>query len=133
MEQILEIEKHAFPKTAYTREMILYYAGVLADTFVVACTEEGLVGYIIFDPDGHVISTAVKTGYRRKGVGRGLIMHALNRAGARLWLEVRSKNRGAIAFYRSLGLEIVDKRPGYYENDDAYIMVKEKGDPRDWH
>lgn len=127
MGEILEIEKHAFPKTPYTREMLLYYAGVFPDTFVVACAGEGVVGYIIFDPDGHVISTAVKAGHRRKGVGRGLIMHAMNRAEARLWLEVRSKNRGAIAFYRSLGMEIVGRMPGYYGSDDAYIMTKGKG------
>ena len=123
---ILEIEKQAFPKTPYTRDMLLYYAGIFPDTFVVARTGEGVVGYIIFDPGGHVISTAVKTGHRRKGIGRGLVMHAVNRAKARLWLEVRSKNREAIAFYQSLGMEIMGKRPGYYGNDDAYIMVKGK-------
>ena len=50
-------------------------------------------------------------------------MHAVECVGKKLWLEVRSKNSGAIAFYTSLGMKITGKIPDYYKSDDALIMV----------
>jgi len=52
-----------------------------------------------------------------------LFMHAVKYARKRLWLEVRSKNSGAIAFYRSLDMKITGKIPNYYGSDDALIMI----------
>ena len=126
--EILEIEKGAFPKTAYTKEILLHYAGVFPDTFVVARTGGKVVGYIIFDAGGHVISMAIKEGHRNKGFGKTLVMHALEQTRSKIWLEVRTKNRGAIFFYRSLGMKTVGKIPGYYGDDDALIMVRRKKD-----
>ena len=52
-----------------------------------------------------------------------LLLHALEASKKRLWLEVRSKNRGAIAFYKSMGMETAGKVENYYGDDDALIMV----------
>jgi ribosomal-protein-alanine N-acetyltransferase len=123
MGRILEIEEEAFPKTAYPQEVFLYYAARLPDTFVVIETDEHIAGYMIFHVDGHIRSMAVEPAFRRKGLGKKLFMHASGRANKELWLEVRSKNRGAIAFYRKMGMEIVGSHPGYYGDDDALIMV----------
>jgi ribosomal protein S18 acetylase RimI-like enzyme len=68
---------------------------------------------------------AVKTSRRRKGLGRMMFTHARNHVEGKLWLEVRSKNSGAVRFYESLGMRIRGKVPGYYETDDALIMVLE--------
>jgi ribosomal protein S18 acetylase RimI-like enzyme len=121
--EILAIEEQAFPKTAYSRETILQYAAGFPGHFVVIEVATGVAGYIIFDTTGHVHSTAVKRGYRRKGFGRMLFLHALKRTKKRLWLEVRSKNNGAIGFYESLGMETVGRIAGYYGSDDAVIMA----------
>ena len=121
--QITKIEEQAFPKTAYSKQTFLNYGNSFPDTFIVVETEDDIVGYIIFDRDGHIHSTAVKRAYRRKGFGRILFMHALKYARKRLWLEVRSKNSGAIAFYKNLGMRITGKISNYYGSDDALIMV----------
>jgi ribosomal-protein-alanine N-acetyltransferase len=121
---ILEIEKGAFPKTPYPREVFRQYAAVFPETFLVVHGEKEVAGYIIFDSGGHVISMAVRKEHRRSGFGTSLFMRALEQAGSRLWLEVRTKNRGAIDFYRSLGMKVVRKIPGYYGNDDALVMVR---------
>ena len=121
--KILEIEGHAFPKTAYPRETFLSYAKSFPDNFIVLETGKDIVGYIIFDKDGHIHSTAVKTTYRGKGFGRMLFMYALKCAKKRLWLEVRSKNSAAIKFYEKLGMKTIGKIPNYYGTDDALIMV----------
>ena len=121
--KILEIEEEAFPKTAYPKETFLYYARRVPDHFMILESGDDLAGYIIFDQDGHIHSTAVKLVHRRKGFGKRLFLHALESSKKRLWLEVRSKNRGAIAFYKSMGMKITEKVANYYGDDDALIMV----------
>ena len=125
IDKILELEAQAFPKTAYSRETLLFYAKRLPDTFFVLETSQDIAGYIIFDRGGHVHSMAVKPIHRRRGFGSMLIRHALKRVHKRLWLEVRSKNLPAIGFYKKLGLKIVGKTPNYYGDDDALIMLSD--------
>ena len=120
--QILDIEKQAFPKTAYSKETLFHFAKSLLDNFVVIEWNKEIVGYIIFEDDGHILSTAVKKSYRRKGLGRNLFLHASKYTKNRLWLEVRTKNEGAIAFYEKMGMHFVGKVSKYYGTDDALIM-----------
>jgi len=126
--KVLEIEKDAFPKTAYPKEIFLYYARRSPDSFVIIETANDIAGYIIFDMDGHIHSMAVKPVYRKKGFGRRLFMHASASAKRNLWLEVRSKNSGAIAFYERMGMRIIGKVANYYGNDDALIMAVSEGE-----
>jgi ribosomal protein S18 acetylase RimI-like enzyme len=121
--KILIIEKQAFPKTAYSRRTFLNYGKNFSDTFFVIETDDDIVGYIMFDKGGHIHSTAVKPTFRMKGFGRILFMHAVKYTRKKPWLEVRSKNSGAIAFYKSLGMKITGKISNYYGSDDALIMV----------
>ena len=120
--KILEIEKQAFPKTIFSKVMFLNYADSLPDTFIVVKSGKDIVGYIIFDLAGHIHSTVIKQSYRKKGFGKMLFMHALRCAKKGLWLEVRSRNHGAIEFYKRLGMKIVGEIPNYYRDDDALIM-----------
>ena len=121
--KILEIEEQAFPKTAYSKQTFLNYGNSFPDTFIVIETADDIVGYILFDRGGHIHSTAVKPAFRMKGFGRMLFKHAAKYAQKRPWLEVRSKNSGAIAFYKSMGMKITGKIPNYYQSDDALIMA----------
>jgi ribosomal-protein-alanine N-acetyltransferase len=129
MNAILEIEGQAFPKTAYSKRTFLNYAGKFPDSFFVLETNEGVAGYIIIDLDGHIHSTAVKPSYRRKGFGTMLFTHAVSRAPKSPWLEVRSRNSGAIAFYRAMGMNLLGKIPGYYGDDDALILILDRKEP----
>ena len=126
---ILEIEKQAFPKTIFSKATFLTWANRFPDTFIVVQSGKDIVGYIIFDGDGHIHSTVVKKSYRRKGVGKMLFSYASRYAQKGLWLEVRSENRVAIEFYRKLGMKVVGKIPNYYMNDHALIMRLEKEIP----
>jgi ribosomal-protein-alanine N-acetyltransferase len=130
IQEIMEIETKAFPKSAYSKEILLNYALRLPETFVVLETEDGIEGYILYDPDGHIYSMAVKSSHRRRGFGRALFMQALERGNDVLWLEVRSKNLGAIEFYRKMGMRVIGKVTGYYGADDALIMVSDQKGPK---
>ena len=123
LDQILEIEKDAFPKTTYPRQVFVHYAQLFQDTFFVAETGEEIAGYIISDRAGHIYSTAIKPSCRRKGLGSMLFMHTLQCVRKRLWLEVRSENQNAINFYKRLGMKIIGRERNYYDNDDALIMA----------
>jgi ribosomal-protein-alanine acetyltransferase len=126
LEEILQIEKEAFPKTAYSRGLLLHYASHYPETFVVMETGTGVAGYIIFDKTGHIHSTAVKPTQRKRGFGTMLFRHAVEHAGRTAWLEVRSRNTGAIAFYKAMGMRVTGRIPNYYGKDDALIMVQQR-------
>lgn len=123
LKQILDIEREAFPKSGYPKEVLLDYAKRLPGGFLVVDTGGQIVGYMIFDQTGHVYSAAVRPSHRRMGFGRRLFMHASEQSFGKLWLEVRSKNTGAIGFYQRIGMRIVGKVQGYYHGDDALIMI----------
>jgi len=123
IDTILEIEKEAFPKTPYPKEAFLHYAAKLPDSFVVIERGGDIGGYMVFDMAGHILSMAVKAALRRRGLGKQLFIHALGCVKKRLWLEVRSKNPGAMAFYQKMGMRLVERNPGYYGDDDAVIMM----------
>jgi len=123
LKQILEIEREAFPKTGYPKEVILNYAKRLPGGFIVVDTGEQILGYMIFDQTGHVYSAAVRPSFRRRGFGRMLFIHASEQSLGKLWLEVRSKNTGAIEFYHNIGMRIVGRLREYYHGDDALIMI----------
>ena len=123
MEKILEIEEQAFPKTPYSEEILLDYGNRPSNKFVVLEVGQDILGYIMFSEGGHIISTAVKPAQRRKGFGRMLFIHALRHTEKRLWLEVRSRNKSAIGFYKNMGMNKIGKTRNYYGDDDALIMV----------
>lgn len=125
LKEILEIEKNAFPKTSYPEEVFERYARNPDAIFVVAEIEGAIAGYLIMEKEGHIVSTAVGSCYRRKGIGKRLFHHAARTAGKKPWLEVRSKNTGAISFYRKIGMKTMGVYKNYYGDDDALVMVME--------
>jgi len=87
------------------------------------------VGWLIFE-DFHVANLAVLPEWRRNGIGRLLLKHALAWAveheAARALLEVRESNRAAVSLYREMGFSLLGTRPKYYRapTEDALILKK---------
>lgn len=77
-----------------------------------------------------VLTLGVAPLWRRKGVGRSLMVTALLEAGqagaARVFLEVRESNRGARAFYAALGFVETGRRRAYYHDpvEDALVLSR---------
>lgn len=82
----------------------------------------------------HVLNIATDPAWRRRGVGRALLLAAAAEAREagleRATLEVRRSNRGARDFYRRYGFVESGVRKGYYADDgeDAIIMDARLGD-----
>ena len=77
----------------------------------------------------HVLSVAVASAQRRRGVARSLLDALLRdetASGARTaLLEVQASNRAARALYASTGFVAVGQRPRYYANgEDALLMTR---------
>ncbi len=131
LDEVLDIERQAFPKSPYDLATFVNLQWFYPETFFVYVNpssrggEDQIVGYIIFSKDGHIISIAVLPPWRRKGIGRQLLELALRAPGIRkIWAEVRVSNQGAQAFYFSLGFQVMGRVPNYYGNEDALIIQR---------
>jgi ribosomal-protein-alanine N-acetyltransferase len=93
-----------------------------------------IVIWIIID-EAHIGSIAVHPDYRRRGIGRRILLQALIEAGKKgatmATLEVRRSNLPAQAMYRQLGFSGVGVRPRYYRDngEDALLMTLQELDP----
>ena len=90
-----------------------------------------IAGYIIArDTAGelHINNVAVRSEYRRRGIGAALLNRVLNEARRRqakaAFLEVRSANRAAQALYEKSGFKAIARRANYYSEpiEDAVVM-----------
>ena len=88
----------------------------------------GYVGQWYMAGEAHIVSIAVREGFRRQGVGEllliGSVEMALRRDAQVVTLEVRVSNAPAIALYEKYGFKQVGLRRRYYADngEDAYIM-----------
>jgi len=130
LERILEIERQAFPKSPYDWATFISLHYLYPGTFWVHVEklnpqeEEKILGYIVFSLDGHIISIAVDPQFRRKGIGKGLLLKVMSRPNMRqVKAEVRRSNTGARAFYSRLGFRVQGVIPDYYGNEDALVMM----------
>jgi N6-L-threonylcarbamoyladenine synthase len=131
---ILEVENLSFPtpwsKEAFLSELLdndkAYYMVAKVDNRPVA-----YIGVWIVAGEGHITNIAVHPNYRRKGIGRRLMLAveeiARNRFCDCIWLEVRESNETAKNLYSSLGYKMISIRRGYYRdnNEDAEVMRKQ--------
>ena len=109
---------------------------------VVVDTGAGVSGYGVLSMgagEAHVLNICIREEFRRRGIGRGLLIallaHARDRGVRDAFLEVRRTNRGAIGLYHELGFECVGTRRGYYQaqdgREDALVYRLELGALRD--
>ena len=124
MDRILEIEAQAFPKSPYNRRLFTSLYRSYPSTFLVY-REEEILGYLVYTPEGHIISIAVHPRHRRRGIGTQLVREVFrNSTGECIWVEVRKTNTGAQACYEKLAFLKKGVIPRYYWTEDAYIMVR---------
>ena len=86
-----------------------------------------LVGWFIVD-ELHVATIAIHPEFRRQGLGKSILLHALCSAkeegAVKAFLEVRESNEVAQKMYRNFGFVEDGRRPGYYKDngEDAILM-----------
>ena len=123
-EELLQIEAEAFPKSQYDLGQFWNLHQTYPNTFLVDVTEL-INGYIVFSLEGHLISMAVRSGQRRKGIGTRLVQEASAYCADKpLLLEVRVSNLGAQEFYLALGFNFIGRAKGYYHDDEDALLME---------
>ncbi len=89
-----------------------------------------LLGYALFwhvVDEVQLLNVAVAIPARRQGIGRALVAdlvaYARAHQAARILLEVRAGNQGAIALYEQLGFTRFNVRERYYADDEDAIEM----------
>ena len=91
----------------------------------------GMIVLWLLVDEAHIATIATHSAYRRQGIARGLLTHALqsmkSEGALTAVLEVRASNEAAQEMYRRLGFVESGHRPRYYrDNDeDAILMALE--------
>uniref|UniRef100_A0A7C2VHQ2 N-alpha-acetyltransferase n=1 Tax=Ignisphaera aggregans TaxID=334771 RepID=A0A7C2VHQ2_9CREN len=113
------------------------------DVFYVAEVDGNIVGYVLSRVEegisrcigrntriGHIVSVAVREGYRGKGIATAILTAVISVLQAvynveEVHLEVRVSNHKAIKLYERLGFVKADRINSYYlDGEDSYLMVK---------
>jgi len=143
LDKIIEINMKCLPEH-YPRFFWLEHLRKWNKAFFVAEINEEIVGYVMCRVEigighikpwirklGHVISIAVLEKFRRRGIGKALMISAMNALKkeynvSEVYLEVRISNIPAIRLYEQLGFKKVKIIKSYYlDGEDAYVMAKE--------
>lgn len=88
----------------------------------------GFTGLWFMLDEAHITAIAVRSNYRRSGIGEGLLISTIELARQLnaniITLEVRASNMVAQALYQKYGFRVVGNRPRYYSDDgeDAVLM-----------
>ena len=131
--QIAALERVCF-SDPWSEKSILSELENPLSCWLVAMDGEHLAGYVGSQTvlgETDMMNLAVDPDYRRKGLGKELILsliEALRQRGSRcLTLEVRDSNAPARALYEGLGFQEIGRRRNYYRNprEDALIYKKE--------
>jgi len=130
--QIIVIEHSSFDNP-YPTEVLTFLFEKYPETFLVAEQGGTVLGYIAGISswkEGHIVSVATLSSWRRKGIARQLVeemcMIFCELGKKRVKLEVRISNTTAIALYEKLGFEKQKIVKHYYENDEDAVMMKKR-------
>lgn len=141
LQRVVYINRVCLPEN-YTDFFFLDLKQKFPETFLVAEENKEVVGYITCRVEfglsnfglglvkkGHIVSIAVLSQYRHKGIGRALVnadIEGMPLYGAKqCYLEVRKSNISAINLYKKLGFVISRIIRGYYsDGEDAYVMAR---------
>jgi len=127
--QVMFVERRAFP-TPWSLAMFVLELSKPAGVCLAALPQERIAGYLVcsrYDTVWHLMNIAVDPDQRRRGIATRLLVELLQRVGgpqARVTLEVRQSNHGAIELYERFGFRSAGLRRRYYQDngEDALIM-----------
>lgn len=128
--QLFEVEQVCF-RGSWTRETLAAEVNNPLSVFVKAQRDGKIVGFalgrVVVD-EGELYQIGVLPEFRRQGIAEELLeeLHRQmrERSAVCCFLEVRSRNYGAIALYEKSGYVQISVRRGYYGDDDALIFQK---------
>ncbi len=127
---VLSIERRAFV-TPWSLAMFVLELSKPSGICLAARDESRMVGYLVCSSYGevwHLMNIAVEPDRRRAGIATTLVRRLFDEvgSGARIMLEVRASNLGAIAMYRRFGFATAGHRRRYYQDNGEDALVMER-------
>jgi [ribosomal protein S18]-alanine N-acetyltransferase len=122
---LVALENEAFASDRLSPRSLRYYISAPNAVLIVCRRRDALMGYSLVvcrkdQPVARLYSLAVGRAYRGLGLGAALLKasekSARRRAVSELCLEVRIRNRRAIALYEKRGYRRIDRIDDYYED-----------------
>jgi ribosomal-protein-alanine N-acetyltransferase len=114
----------------YIPERIAKLIGDSSRNVVVARVGRSLAGFGImtyYEDQANLDLLAVKRSFRRMRIGTQIVKWlekvALTAGAVNIFVEVRSRNTGAVEFYESLGFLVLDEKKGYYRGIEAGLIM----------
>ena len=88
----------------------------------------GFISYSIIYERAELNYIAVDKKYQKQGIAKELMNYMIEDTKNldNITLEVDIKNEAAIQLYKKFGFEIEAKRENYYDDSDAYLMIKRR-------
>ena len=129
IEHVSILEQASF-KDPYPSYFLSELARDNPETFLVLTLNNEIIGYSVVDhweDHDHLISIAVRSDSRRKGLGEALLVELEKRLSKErpLRLEVRQSNLAAIQLYLKRGFTKTGLAEGYYgDGENAITMEK---------
>lgn len=120
--QMMTLNQNSLPEN-YDKEFWMQKFHVCKSHSFVALVSGDIIGYIFADNDS-IISFAVDSKYRGKGIGKQLLHHCLNTFTNSVKLHVRVSNEPALKLYSLLGFKETETIKNYYVSpvEDSYVM-----------
>jgi len=131
LDEVMAIERASFAYP-WSSRFFLQEFQVQCARSVLAVVDGKIAGYVLFwllsyEVDIH--NLAVRSEFRRRGIGKLLLREVVNEAlrqcSLRVTLEVRKSNMPAQRLYQSVGFVATGVRRGYYSDngEDAVVMT----------
>ncbi len=127
------LEQVIFPLDAYPYldlTLLFIWPGTL--NLKATAPDGSLAGFVagsrhVWSSTAWIITLGVHPAHQNKGVGRWLLLTAEQRMHKpTVRLTVRASNAPAITLYRHTGYAIIQRKPGYYrDNETGLVMEKE--------
>jgi [ribosomal protein S18]-alanine N-acetyltransferase len=132
VEAIQQILRESLEAAAWSNaalEELVSQQGALALVIEERSLVSGFIAARQIADEAEILNLAIAPWARRSGQGTALLDAALKEFGhrhvARVFLEVRESNAGAIAFYRKQGFTPTGRRPAYYQDPDEDALCME--------
>jgi len=135
LDLVMDVERAAYP-IPWTKSMFETSMSSSDECWLLSIGGE-ILGHVIISfilDEAHLLNLCVHPKASRRGLGRKLLQHAVQRAvlhkSQMFFLEVRVSNNFAVDLYFSEGFNEVGIRPNYYpaergQREDALLMTLE--------
>jgi ribosomal protein S18 acetylase RimI-like enzyme len=128
---VYRLERVIFPLDAYSYfdlMLLLFWPGTVVLKYV--APDGALAGFAAGAPPRHdrygwIITLGISPDHQRRGLGRRLLAACESQLDAAcIRLTVRASNMPAIRLYEATGYQFVTRRPGYYRDGEAGLIME---------